>query len=174
MRVTGALLVGGASRRFGAQKALAEVGGRTLAEIAWDALAWCDERLAFGKDADELRLPFAVRDDGIETRAPIAGVVAALRAAREDVCVVVPVDVPRITEAALRELAAACLDAAAPPTGPLPGAYRKSALPTLEARLAAGELGLRDALGELRVAEVPLEPQLLLNVNRREDLPLSG
>jgi hypothetical protein len=37
-------------------------------------------------------------------------------------------------------------DVAVPPTGPLPGAYRKSALPVLETRLAAGELALYRAL----------------------------
>src|SRR5438034_10785546 len=36
----------------------------------------------------------------------------------------------------LRELADKCLDAAVPQTGPLPGAYLKSALPVLEAHLA--------------------------------------
>ena len=51
-----------------------------------------------------------------------------------------------MTAEALRALAEACADAAVPVTGPLPGAYAKSALPELEARLAAGELALYDAL----------------------------
>ena len=91
--LTGVLLVGGASERFGSPKALARIDGRTLAEIAWEKLAFCDERIAVGKRADGLELPFPVLDDGIETRAPIAGVVAGLRAAANDLCVVLPVDV---------------------------------------------------------------------------------
>ena len=99
-------------------------------------------------------------------RAPLAGLVAGLRAAPTELCVVVPVDCPALTADALRRLAAACLDAAVPQTGPLPGAYRRRALPVLERRLAAGELKLRDALAELDVAEVELPAELLVNVNR--------
>ena len=174
-QLTGILLVGGASRRFGSPKALAPFAGTTLAERAWGLLGEsCDERLAFGKAADELPLPFAVRDDGLDVRAPIAGVIAGLRAAANDVCVVVPVDCPLLTAAAVRELADACVDAAVPPTGPLPGAYAKGALPVLERRLAAGELSLRGALAELDTATVPLDGALLANVNVPEELAALG
>jgi molybdopterin-guanine dinucleotide biosynthesis protein A len=168
--VTGILLVGGASSRFGSPKALARMGGETLAERAWQALAWCDERLALGKVDDALALPFPLHDDGSEVRAPIAGVVAGLRLARNDVCVVLPVDCPRVTPAVLGSLAAACRDAAVPQTGPLPGAYRRSALPALERRLRAGELSLRTALTELDVRTVELDPALLADVDSPADL----
>ncbi|HSP72671.1 MAG TPA: NTP transferase domain-containing protein, partial [Gaiellaceae bacterium] len=57
--LTGVLLVGGASRRFGSPKALARIGGETLAERTWRVLGEaCDERLAVGKAADGLPLPF--------------------------------------------------------------------------------------------------------------------
>ena len=164
------LLVGGDSTRFGSPKALAQLEGRTLAEIGWAALAFCDERLAVGKVADRLDLPFAVVDDGTDVRAPIAGVVAGLRAAANDVCVVLPVDVPRIRREDLTSLADACHDVAVPQTGPLPGAYRRSALPVLERRLAAGELALRGALDELDVRVVRLPSESLANVNTPDDL----
>src|SRR5207248_6351821 len=84
--LTGVLLVGGASRRFGSPKALARFDGTTLAERAWRVLGEaCDERLAAGKAADDLLLPFPVLDDGTGLRAPIAGVVAGLRAASHEV-----------------------------------------------------------------------------------------
>ena len=168
------LLVGGASRRFGSPKALARLDGRTLAEIGWATLAEaCDERLAVGKRADRLDLPFELTDDETDVRAPLAGLVAGLRAARYDVCVVLPVDCPRVTPDMLRRLAAACAqsDAAVPArTRPLPGAYRRSALPVLERRLEAGALALRDALAELDVREVAIDPSLLVNVNSRAKL----
>jgi molybdenum cofactor guanylyltransferase len=169
--LTGVLLVGGASTRFGSPKALAIVDGETLAARAWRLLGEaCGERIAVGKRSDALALPFAVLDDGADVRAPLAGIVAGLRAARHDVAVVIPVDMPRLTAEALHELADACLDAAVPQTGPLPGAYRRSALPHLERRLAAGELRLRDALDGLGVAVVELEPHVLANVNTPDDV----
>ena len=169
--LTGILLVGGASSRFGAPKALARLGDETLAERAWRLLTeTCAETIAVGKRADALPLPFPILDDGSPVRAPIAGLVAGLRAARSEVAVVLPVDVPLLSPASIEALAAACVDAAVPPTGPLPGAYRKSALGVLEKRLAAGRLVLRDALTELDVRLVELEPRELANVNTPADL----
>ena len=169
--LTGVLLVGGASRRFGSPKALARYNGTTLAEHAWGLLgAACNERLAYGKAGDELGLPFPVRDDAIDVRAPIAGVVAGLRAATNDTCVFLPVDAPLVTAEVMRELGEACADAAVPTSGPLPGAYSRRALPLLERRLEAGELALRDALEELDVVEVEVDLVLLANVNAPEEL----
>lgn len=158
------LLVGGASRRFGSPKALASYRGRTLAERTWALLGEaCDERLAVGKTADGLSLPFPLLDDDSEVRAPIAGVVAGLRAASHEVGVFVPVDCPLLTVEAVRALGQAV---AVPQTGPLPGAYRKAMLPELEARLAGGELSLRG----VNRALVELDPRLLANVNTPADL----
>ena len=169
--LTGVLLVGGASARFGSAKALARFDGETLAERAWRILGEaCEERLAFGKATDGLELPFDVLDDGIDVRAPIAGVVAGLRAAETRVAVFLPVDCPLVTPDALRELADACADAAVPASGPLPGAYAQTALPMLEDRLAAGELALHGALEQLDVRIVDLDGDLLANVNTERDL----
>jgi molybdopterin-guanine dinucleotide biosynthesis protein A len=169
--ITGALLVGGASKRFGAPKALAQMGGETLAERAWGVLGQaCDERVAIGKSADALELPFPVVDDGTSVRAPLAGVVGALRVASYEVCVVLPVDCPLVTSRLLRRLAAACADAAVPATGPLPGAYRRSASAVLERRLREGRLALQEALLELVVRRVAADPGQLVNVNTPDDL----
>ena len=165
MEATGILLVGGDSSRFGAPKALARVGDETLAERSWRMLGVFPHRLAVGKQSDGLELPFDVVDDGTDVRAPLAGLVAGLRAAPTDIAVVVPVDCPGLTAEALDALARACRDAAVPQTGPLPGAYRRSALPVLERRLAAGRLKLRDALAELDTAEVRLPESTLVNMN---------
>jgi molybdopterin-guanine dinucleotide biosynthesis protein A len=173
--VAGVLLVGGSSRRFGAPKALARLDGETLAERAWRVLGEAfEERIAVGK-AGELALPFAVVDDGTEVRAPLAGVVAGLRAARADVAVFLPVDTPLVDAPLLGKLAAACLDAAVTQTGPLPVALRRRALPALEERLAGGELRLGDAFAALQTATVGVDPRLLANVNEPADLErLSG
>ena len=68
----------------------------------------CDERLAVGKAADGLSLPFPLVDDAADVRAPLAGIVAGLRAASHEVCVVLPVDCAAVTAGALRELGEAC------------------------------------------------------------------
>ena len=168
---TGVLLVGGLSRRFGSVKALAPLGEETLAERAWRILGEAfPERLAVGKEVDQIWMPFPLLDDGVTVRAPIAGVIAGLKAAQTEVAVFLPVDCPLVTPDVLRSLAEACADAAVPETGPLPGAYARSALPVLEQRLERRELALHEALGELDVRTVALDSELLANVNTERDL----
>ena len=170
-RLTGVLLVGGASTRFGSPKALAPFGGEMLAVRAWRILGQaCDERLAVGKAGDGLMLPFPVRDDGSEMRAALVGIVAGLRAAPTELAVVVPVDVPLVTPVLLRELADACNDAATTQAGPLPAAFRKTALPALERRLEEGHLTVREALAELDTRRIEVDAALLANVNTPDEL----
>jgi molybdopterin-guanine dinucleotide biosynthesis protein A len=175
--VAGVLLVGGASRRFGSPKALAVYEGETLAARAHRVLAETFGRvLAVGKASDRLDLPFPVVDDGSDVRAPIVGVAAALRTAGAELCVVLPTDMPHVTPALLRSLAAAAdaVDAAVPQTGPLPGAYRRTALAVLEQRIAAGELALHRALGDLRTQIVDCDEALLANVNTLAQIKEEG
>src|SRR3954462_15291140 len=167
-RLTGVLLVGGASRRFGSPKALVEVDGERLVDRGRRVLAEaCGEGLGGGKPGE---LPFDVLPDAADVRAPIAGVVAGLRAAAHDVAVFLPVDCPRITAEVLRRLGEACADAAVPQTGPLPGAWAKSALPLLERRLAEGPLALYRTYDELRVVTVEVDPALVMDVDLPGDL----
>jgi molybdopterin-guanine dinucleotide biosynthesis protein A len=170
-RLTGILLVGGPSRRFGSPKALARLGGETLAERAWRLLGEVsEERIAVGKAAAGLPLPFPLLEDGTTTQAPLAGLVAGLRAATTELAVVVPVDCPLVRAEDLLRLADACRDAAVPQTGPLPGAYRRSALAALEPALREGRLSLKEAISSLAVATVELPPERLANVNSPADL----
>lgn len=166
--LTGILLVGGASTRFGSPKALAKLDGETLAERGWRTLGEvCQHRIALGKDGDGLDLPFPVLDDGVEERAAILGLAAGLRAAPTDLCIVLPVDCPAMTSQGILALADGCSDrdAAVPQSGPLPGVYRKRALPVLE----SGERAIHRALERLNVAVVFLDPTLLVNVNTPAD-----
>ncbi len=170
-RLTGVLLVGGASSRFGSPKALARLDGETLAERAWRILGEaCDERIAVGKEADEFELPFPILDDGTETRAALAGVVAGLRAAANPIAVFLPVDVPLATAELVRTLGDACDEAAVTATGPLPAAIARAALPVLERRLETGGLRLQDAFDELSTRVIGADPAELANVNRPGDL----
>jgi molybdopterin-guanine dinucleotide biosynthesis protein A len=167
--LTGVLLVGGASTRFGSPKALAQIDGETFADRGRRVLTEvCDEVLVVGKRDDGL--PFDVIDDGTDVRAPIAGVVAGLRAASNEVVVFVPVDCPWMTPAAVRALGEVCRDAAVPASGPLPGAWAKSALPLLEHRLANGPLALYRTYEELDVVTVELDPAVVADVDTPGDL----
>ena len=142
LALTGVLLVGGASVRFGSPKALALFRGETLAERGHRLLAEvCDEVLVVGKAGELPGLSFPVVDDGTDERAPIHGLVAGLRHAAHETVVALPVDVPLVTADALRALGAA--GAVPSPRVTLPGAYPRALLSVLESRIATGELSLR-------------------------------
>ena len=167
--------MGGASTRFGSPKALARFRGETFAERAYRLLEEAfGEPIVVGKEADDLELPFPVHDDGHDHRAAIVGVAAGLRLAGSELAVVVPTDMPFLTVDFLHELAEAAegVDVAAPETGPLPGAYRRTALPVLERHISARAFTLHRALEGLDVAIVPGNLELLRNVNTLEDLPV--
>jgi molybdopterin-guanine dinucleotide biosynthesis protein A len=161
-RLTGILLVGGSSSRFGSPKELARFEGETLAERAWRLLGEVSaERIAVGRGEG---LPFAALAD--EGTGPVAAIAAGLREATHDLAVVVPVDMPLLTPDALSLLADACRDAAVAQNGPLPCAVARRALPAFEAE----ERRLRTVLDGLDTVRIELEQQLLANVNTRADL----
>jgi molybdopterin-guanine dinucleotide biosynthesis protein A len=154
--LTGILLVGGASTRFGSPKELAEYEGETLADRAWRLLGEvCDDRIAVGRGG--------LTDPGT---GPVAAIAAGLRGAAHEVAVVIPVDMPLLTGEALRLLAGACRDAAVAQAGPLPCAVARRMLPAFE----AGERRLRTVLDGLDTGRVELEDDLLANVNTPADL----
>ena len=165
---TGILLVGGASERFGSPKALAQFRGESLAERGWRTLREvCAEVLAVGKASDESELPFELVDDGTDERAPVFGVIAGLRAAAYETCILLPVDCILVTPVILREL----LDAGAvPQSGPLPGVYMQTMLPELEARVAVGERSLRG----VNTTVLEVEESRLLDVDTPTDLVLAA
>jgi molybdopterin-guanine dinucleotide biosynthesis protein A len=156
--LTGILLAGGTSSRFGSPKALAEYEGETLVDRAWRLLGEvCDERLVVG--------PGGLADPGT---GPVAAIAAGLRAATRDVAVVIPVDMPLLTAEALLELAGACREAAVAQQGPLPCAVSRHVLPVFE----TGERKLRMVLEGLDTAQTELDPAILLNVNTPADVGL--
>jgi molybdopterin-guanine dinucleotide biosynthesis protein A len=161
--LTGILLVGGASSRFGSPKALAQFDGGTLADRAWRLLdEVCDERLAVGRLREGLPFP-SLADEGT---GPVAAIATGLRGAGHEIAVVIPVDMPRLTVRALMLLANACRDAAVAQAGPLPCAIARRALPAFE----TGERRLRTVLDGLDTARVELDDRLLANVNTPTDL----
>jgi molybdenum cofactor guanylyltransferase len=160
--LTGILLVGGASSRFGSPKALAVFEGETLADRAWRLLGEvCSERIAVGGTDG---LPFEALDD--PGTGPVAAIAVGLRRAACEVAVVVPVDMPLLTADGLRMLADACREAAFAQRGPLPCAVATRVLPAFE----TGERRLRTVLDGLDTAHLQLEEEMLANVNTRADL----
>ncbi|MFT4054961.1 MAG: molybdenum cofactor guanylyltransferase [Novosphingobium sp.] len=80
--ILGAVLAGGLSSRFGSDKALAEIGGRTLISLAVDALSgWCEHVVVIGREtAPAPTLPDWPRAG----MGPLGGLAAALHHALDE------------------------------------------------------------------------------------------
>ncbi len=186
--VEGAILVGGASRRMGQDKARIDWAGAPLVQRVADALESCLERVRLViRPGTEPPLALPYIEDESAARAPIVGIHAALRACEASAVLVVPCDLPELDPRVLLALLAlapieAEFDVVAPRTArgfePLLAVYRPRILPEVERRIRAGELGLQKLLAGVNTLAVPeadlrsFDPELvsLRNVNRPEDL----
>ncbi len=190
----GAILAGGASRRFGQDKAFAVVAGRRMIDAAAAALAGADSRVALvgsterlATIADELPPGVAPLVDDVPGRGPLAGLATALRHHPDAWLALLAVDLPNVPPdwwaglaAHHRPGAAAVVPRASDgrwePTAAL---YHGSLAREAAAAVAAGDgptLGFQgwlDALhGAGRAVAVPpeaLPAGALTNVNRPED-----
>jgi molybdopterin-guanine dinucleotide biosynthesis protein A len=100
--VHGFVLAGGKSSRMGVDKALLELQGRPLVEIAVEKLrSFCAEVSIAGNRDDLSGFAPVVHEERMEC-GPGAGVEAGLKAARQDWVMFVPVDVPLVPAEYLR------------------------------------------------------------------------
>jgi molybdopterin-guanine dinucleotide biosynthesis protein A len=188
----GAILAGGASRRFGAPKALAEVGGRRIVERVRDAVAVAvrDVVLVANEPALFADLHLPTRGDRVPGLGALAGIDTALRWAMEmgrPGALCVACDMPFVSPALLREIAmraaAGDADAVVPESGgrrgmePLCAWYSVRSLPAVERALASDDRALAALVGAVRAERISIEdvrrfgePDVIfLNVNTPGD-----
>lgn len=189
----GAILAGGASSRFGAPKALAEVGGRRIIDRVREvvAVAVRDVVLIANEPAVFSDVDLPTRPDRITGMGPLAGFETALRWAmemRRPGALVVACDMPFVSAPLLREIVrrttAGDADAVVPESAgrrgmePLCAWYSVRCLDAVERALGSGERSLVALVGSVRAERITLpevrrfgDPDILfLNVNTPADL----
>jgi molybdopterin-guanine dinucleotide biosynthesis protein A len=173
--VIGALLAGGSGSRLGSgSKAAAALGGRPLAAYPAAALAEVCERVAVvcKRDTALPDLPATERwEEPDEPRHPLTGIVHALERAHPEPVLVCAGDMPFVTPAGLRALAAHGTTAVAVAGGvlqPVLGLYTPDVLPAL--RSAEPDAPLTRTVEALRPELVPLPPAQVRSIDTPEDL----
>ncbi|MCL2110967.1 MAG: molybdenum cofactor guanylyltransferase [Clostridiales bacterium] len=110
--VAGCVLAGGMSRRMGTDKALLELDGRLLIEIAMDGFCGFPEVFVSAGDAEGCgRYAFTsvrVIPDERPSLGPLGGIVSALKASERMFVCFRPVDAPLVPAALHRLMARAC------------------------------------------------------------------
>ena len=150
----GAVICGGASSRMGRDKALLLWRGRALLDHAVAALTpWCEQVLLCS--GDRVRYPergLVCALDPVGGAGPLAGLCAALLAARERPVLVLACDMPRVSQALLsglltaffRQPQDACLCVSQGGLEPLCAVYAPSCLPAVQRSLERGPARMSD------------------------------
>ncbi|HSH46284.1 MAG TPA: molybdenum cofactor guanylyltransferase [Longimicrobiales bacterium] len=196
MTPLGAILAGGESRRYGAPKALAEVGGARIIDRVIVALgAVCDDLVLIANEPElfaDLALP--TRPDDRPGLGALGGIHTALRWAVEEGrpgVLAVACDMPFLSVALLERLREGAFGTATPDgpdlvvpasrsrrgVEPLCAAYGTGCLPAIEAEFGRGESHIVGFYDDVSVDRIPLEEVARLcdpavafmNVNTREE-----
>jgi molybdopterin-guanine dinucleotide biosynthesis protein A len=179
--VTGLILAGGKSRRFGSDKAVYPVEGRPMIERVHEAVASVVSPvlISVGEEGRSYGLPARTVVDVFPGAGPLAGIHAGLAAAETPWLLVVAVDMPFVSADALTLLLDAIGEDSRPVVAssaegriqPLLACYPVAAAPIAEMLLKKGRYAVfefLDALEPARLVPVPDIP--LRNVNYRVDL----
>ena len=185
---TGAVLVGGASRRMGTDKALVEIDGRPMALRVADALrAGGAERVVVvgGGSASAHELGLEHIADRWPGAGPLAGIATAVSTAGagaiDEIIVVAACDQPDVTGALIADLVRALVGAAddvvaaAPRSAdgrrePLPTAWRAGAGPLLQRAVEAGERRADAGFGLGGVVDVGVSDDELRDLDTPEEV----
>jgi molybdopterin-guanine dinucleotide biosynthesis protein A len=182
LAVTGAILTGGASQRFGSNKALASFQGERLLDRLVRVLSeHCGEVLLVGGDPDQISGVAAVHVlDLFPGEGPLGGLATALSAASAEVLLLVACDLPLLSGPLVKALLehAGEADVVVPETPrglePLCALYAKRCLPAVLGALERGErrmTAFHEAVEVLRLPSKTLpDAEALANVNTLEEL----
>lgn len=162
MEGAGIVLAGGRSSRFGSNKALADWGGRPMAEAAVSALlAVFPKVFVVAKDPGPLKFLETARvrivTDAYSEGHPLGGICTGLRALDDNWAFVAACDMPLIAPALIEVLWEKRMggDAVVPVWGGRPqtlcAVYAKSALAAMESSISQGRLGIRDSYASMRM-----------------------
>lgn len=185
-RMTGVILAGGKSTRYGTNKALAEMKGIRLIDRAVRILASVFPRLILVTNTpqDYAYLQIPMFEDLIKGLGPIGGIYTGLNSMSDPAGFFVACDMPFINPDLVRHMVriANDYDAVVPKVGwkiePLHALYHKSCLPFIRTAIEAEEYQIFKCYDRIHVRYVEEEeirgydPQLkaFFNVNKPEEL----
>jgi molybdopterin-guanine dinucleotide biosynthesis protein A len=173
------ILAGGQGARIGGDKGLQVLRGRPLISWVLEAMrGQSDEVFISANSGGYAGFGYPViADITPDSAGPLAGLQAALRAARHDWVATVPCDTPFLPDDLIARLFAAVGDAeaavatAAGKRQPTVALYRRSVLPKLNEYLASGARKVGGWLATLQTRDAVFDtPDAFINVNTQQEL----
>ena len=181
--VTGVVLAGGMSSRFGSNKALSRFDGERLILRLCKRVGAVTDRMSLITNTPEeyAFLNLDSRKDLVPRCGPIGGIYTALRTAETPLCLCVACDMPFIRPALLEYMVERSpgYDVIVPVQDgreePLCAVYRNTCVPAIDNRIQAGKYRITGFFDEVRVLRVAPEDagihdaDMFFNINRPED-----
>ena len=182
-KITGIVLCGGKSCRFGTDKGLCTLAGKLMISYPLDAMErLCDEIIISSNDGRYERLGYKVVPDEVKNTGPIGGIYTALKHSVNTDNLIVSCDMPFVTERLLRyifENKNGALVAAAYSGNyiePLCSYFHKDSLAVIERMIKAGDYKLTRLQDKLDFKKIIIDERLdfyrdylFLNVNTGKD-----
>ena len=191
MDITGIILAGGKSLRFGRNKALEKMAGMTLVERVITRLTPITARIVLVTDRDNGRLSEIKSTEAVTdiypARGPLGGIYTGLSASNTAANIVVACDMPFLNTVLLSYMVGIStgFEAVIPrwPNNqiePLHGIYSLSCIPVMKKRLENNQLSISECLKEMRVRYFDqvefskFDPDFLsfFNINNQADIEL--
>lgn len=180
--ITGVVLAGGKSSRFGSNKALAILNEQSLLERALNGLKpFCHTLLISGNYPEYKEYACEQVYDIFTGLGPLGGIYSALKQAETSYILFSTCDMPFITEPLLKRLTAneppADITVWKQKDGSLqlfPALYARSVLPLIEQHIHSHRLSIRSLLPEVNTCTLPInddEEDAFLNVNHLNEFP---
>ena len=174
-----AVLIGGASRRMGVDKATLDIGGVALGRVVAEALGVNDGRMviACGGTAETAgALGLAHLADDRPGEGPLVATASVLRAFAGRDVIIAACDLGGLDRSTVKrfeqpgllgdhDVAVAVVEHRQPSLA----RWASSALPFIDEMIAGGGRSLHGALDHLRVVDVEVEPSVLVNLNTPAD-----
>jgi len=185
--ITSIILVGGKASRFGRNKALESIGGRSLIQLVIERLRLVSEQILIVGSPCQVSLPWDChvdyREDLYSGKGPLGGIYTGLIASKSFYNLVVACDMPFLNIKLLRYMLKLSpgFDAVVPQVQriePLHAVYSKSCLDAMKTQLENNQLGATRFLNTIDVKWVEqaecqrFDPELLsfFNINSEVDL----
>ncbi len=171
--ITGALLVGGESRRMGENKAFLKIGEKMLCERSLEVLNnVCQEVVISSRQAESYEMfGYPIILDRIKAKGPLGGLYSILSEAKHNYVFVVACDMPLLSEEGIRSLYGQVenFDALVPRAlgrlHPLHAFYHKRILSLVEDSVLKEKLRITEILNECRSKIIQIDKNSELNPN---------
>jgi len=182
--ISGVILAGGKSRRFGSNKAFIQVQGLPLVQFMFNQLRFLVENVSINSNSpEEFRfLDLPIYPDLIMDKGPIGGIHSALENSFSPLVFVTPCDLPHFSFKLLRVLAGSIGDAdavcfaKARKVEPLPALFQRNTITKLIHFMNHGDNSVHSFLDFCDTSYLPIEnysdvldPAMLSNCNTPDD-----